>query len=708
MKKKESYQRLNHTQSSILKEKYYVTHKLNYFFRAFLFLLCIQSGQSVFAQNPTPVLITESILENDGFVLLSNSWVAKVGDDFNWLDESFDISTWETVGTKLNEEDLERLGWDGYGWFKTEIQVDSTLVGKPLLLLFNHHFGASQVYLNQDLIFRVGNFSLLKEEYQPLNDTDPRWIQFDSLGVYTITVRFSNHDAIKFLEANLVPGFELTIMDYDFYQEQKVTRVNKEKTRILLFLGILASLTIVHFLFLIFYPAGQKNFYFVLVAAGVTSFSLFYNLSLFSNNPLLLLKTQIIIHISWVIALIGLLRFAYSFQKNTAPLLLKILLVIGLIISFLSITNWIEINQLRYIFTTIVFIDVLRLHLVTKFKLKQQIDILLIGLAGFFAIVIFSQQNNFTFTVTDYPYFQNLLAITVLVFSVSAYLLRDFAKAQLKLEYKLLEVKHLSERSIGQERRSKEKEIEQKILEAENLRKTAELEEARALQISMLPTQLPDTEYWDIDAFMETSQEVGGDYYDFSISQTGELTVALGDATGHGMKAGIIVATAKSYFHTLANKSDNIEIIKKMSAGIKNMDIKMMYMGLMLLKCDKHSVKFTSGGMPPALLYRSSSKKVEQVLLKAMPLGSSIEFPYKELEYELNTGDIFLLLSDGLMELFNSKRELLGMDHITDQLLSSSGKQASEILSDIKELQAKWSGKAIQEDDVTVMVMKAK
>lgn len=681
---------------------------MNLFFRVLVLLLFLKGGDAVLAQDANTFLITEATLQNDGLISFTDRWLAKAGDDFNWLSNDFDSDSWSVVNTRLYKEDIENLNWNGFGWFKTKIQVDSSLVGKPILLKFEHHFGASQVYFDQDLLFRVGSFSLIKDEYEPLNDANPRIIRFDDTGVHTITVRFSNHDAVKYLEANLVPGFELAIVDYDYYQEQSITSRNKEKTKILIFLGILASLTIVHFLFLIFYPAGEKNFYFVLVAAGVTSFSLFYNLSELSTNPDLILQTQKVIHISWVIALIGLLRFAYSFQRNSTPILLKLLLVLGLLIAFLSIMGWVEIELVRSIFTSIVFIDVFRLYLNAKFKLKNQVDILFVGFITFLGLVIYYQMGDFTLIAVDYPFFQNLLAITVLVFSVSVYLLRDFAKAQTKLEYKLLEVKHLSERSIGQERRSKEKEIEQKILEAENLRKTAELEEARALQISMLPTQIPDTDYWDIEAYMETSQEVGGDYYDFSVSQSGELTVTLGDATGHGMKAGIIVATAKSYFHSLANKSNNVEIIRKMSAGIKNMDIKMMYMGLMLLKCNKHSVKFTSGGMPPALLYRSATQKVELVLLKAMPLGSNIDFPYQELDYELESGDIFLLISDGLMELFNAEREQLGMDRVSEQLLKSSDKSSKEIIKDIQHLQKNWSGKCDQEDDVTVMVLKAK
>ncbi|MGB3616629.1 MAG: response regulator, partial [Catalinimonas sp.] len=93
------------------------------------------------------------------------------------------------------------------------------------------------------------------------------------------------------------------------------------------------------------------------------------------------------------------------------------------------------------------------------------------------------------------------------------------------------------------------------IIEEDNLRKTRELAEARELQISMLPQQSPKLSWLNISNFMNTSEEVGGDYYDFKLGDDDQfLLTAIGDATGHGLKAGIVVATAKSYFQTLGRE----------------------------------------------------------------------------------------------------------------------------------------------------------
>ena len=100
---------------------------------------------------------------------------------------------------------------------------------------------------------------------------------------------------------------------------------------------------------------------------------------------------------------------------------------------------------------------------------------------------------------------------------------------------KIQEAEHRAETA---ELHAKASEAQSKIIQAENDRKTTELEEARELQLSMLPTELPIIENLEISAYMKTATEVGGDYYDFDLLNEGVLNVAIGDGTGHGMQAG--------------------------------------------------------------------------------------------------------------------------------------------------------------------------
>ena len=97
-----------------------------------------------------------------------------------------------------------------------------------------------------------------------------------------------------------------------------------------------------------------------------------------------------------------------------------------------------------------------------------------------------------------------------------------------------LENAQLVERMLAEARRRQE-------IEAENQQRAKEMEEARQLQLSMLPKGVPHLPHVEIAASMKPASEVGGDYYDWRLSADGTLTIAIGDATGHGLKAGTMV-----------------------------------------------------------------------------------------------------------------------------------------------------------------------
>ena len=132
-----------------------------------------------------------------------------------------------------------------------------------------------------------------------------------------------------------------------------------------------------------------------------------------------------------------------------------------------------------------------------------------------------------------------------LAFSMSLYLSYNFSQINKNLANQLENVRLLSEKTIEQEKKANKLEYERKIIEAENQRKTIELESAREMQLSLLPAELPQIENLDIACSVKTATEVGGDYFDFYVSDDDVLTAVVGDATGHGLKAGSMVVATK-------------------------------------------------------------------------------------------------------------------------------------------------------------------
>jgi serine phosphatase RsbU (regulator of sigma subunit) len=264
----------------------------------------------------------------------------------------------------------------------------------------------------------------------------------------------------------------------------------------------------------------------------------------------------------------------------------------------------------------------------------------------------------------------------------------------------------ISERKENEQRVVREMEISRRLLEADNARKTQELEEARQLQLSMLPVSLPTIPGLDIAVLMKTATEVGGDYYDFSSSHEGSLTVALGDATGHGLKAGTMVVAAKSSFNSYSHLSDLLEILEKMTSNLKKLNMRSLYMSMVLLRIKSRTAYVASAGMPCPLVYRAAGAQVDEVQLKGMPLGAFSDFPYEERTVDLLSGDTIVLMSDGLPEMFNNHEEMLGSDRIKDLLKRIGQSAPKEIIQSLAELGESWAGGKPQQDDVTLVVVK--
>lgn len=263
-------------------------------------------------------------------------------------------------------------------------------------------------------------------------------------------------------------------------------------------------------------------------------------------------------------------------------------------------------------------------------------------------------------------------------------------------------------RLVEQERIAHNHEVERRLLEAEVSRTSAELEQARRLQLSLLPTSLPSTGDLEAAAILETASEVGGDYYDFREEEDGSLAVAIGDATGHGLRAGFMVAVAKSLFHGLRRDESMPSFFNRCTRVIKPMGLGNLYMALMLLRLSGGTATISAAGMPPVLLRRAETGDVETHTLKGMPLGAFHDFPYQEVEVTVQPGDVLLLMSDGLMELFNEDRELYGLERVIASLQDAPTGSADDIIRHVRRRADAWRRAHSPEDDMTLVVIKKK
>jgi two-component system sensor histidine kinase ChiS len=247
---------------------------------------------------------------------------------------------------------------------------------------------------------------------------------------------------------------------------------------------------------------------------------------------------------------------------------------------------------------------------------------------------------------------------------------------------------------------------EKRALEAENERQTKELEDARRLQLSMLPKELPRVPGYDIAVFMKTATEVGGDYYDFSAGQDGVLNVAFGDATGHGMQAGTIVTLMKGLFLSDASRFDIQTFFNHCSRAIKEIRLGRLFMAFTLVRLGGNSVSLSSAGMPPVFLYRKRDESVEEILLKGMPLGAMKNFPYALFESDLQSGDTLLLLTDGLPEQKNTREEMFDYARVQSAFAEVATRTPEQIIAHLTQAGESWMAGAVQDDDITLLVIR--
>jgi serine phosphatase RsbU (regulator of sigma subunit) len=256
-------------------------------------------------------------------------------------------------------------------------------------------------------------------------------------------------------------------------------------------------------------------------------------------------------------------------------------------------------------------------------------------------------------------------------------------------------------------KRRKEKE-DRRILELENERKSKELEQARKLQLSMLPKDIPCLQNLDIAVYMKTATEVGGDYYDFYKSEDNTLNIVIGDATGHGLDAGMMVTAAKGLFQNLASVPDLSGLIKQFNNTLISMHLQPMHMGIMLTRINSYRLEMVGAGMPSMLIYQNSTDSIKELESSGPPLGGFPDYKYETCRADLSDGDVILLLSDGFEERFNIKKEMLGDSRAKEILREIAGESSGKIIERFVKECDEWGGDRPQDDDVTFVVIKIK
>lgn len=691
----------------------------NYFLPQIALLFAILALAPIFAaaQQPSPaaeplVITRDSFNNNQSVTTDRRKWKYRAGDDFQWATADFDDSSWDELeSSSINPQSPPPGGWNGRGWFRLRFQVDESMANKPVALAARQ-FGASEVYLNGQLAAKFGEIKEQGEiEYNPAYIPIP--VEFRA-GENVLAVRYSASVLAEtgtlrgawLRNGNITPGFSFQLDDIEDFKATIQTYSDMAARRFPVFYtGVLTALGLLHLLMFLFYRIERANLFYSIHAFAFAAHLICINNFVFGHwgtilNLVFTLSNTVLVGVLFV-ALLAFLQVAFERRFGKMFWLLAGAWAATIVVNIVFLRAYAWLPALSSLVTVATFIFCIYL-LVRALKEKRPGAWILMGGVILFAaaliLTLLSVNRILPLSLAYYSYIEVFIVLSVPV-AVSIFLALHFARTSRNLSERLTEVKQLSAKQIEQERREAE-------LRAENERRIKELEEARQLQLSMLPSKLPELPNLEIAAYMKPATEVGGDYYDFHVSRDGTLTVAVGDATGHGLKAGTLVSVTKGLFNNLADAPETSRTLEQMSRSLKMMNLRGLFMAMTLLKFKGNDLLISAAGMPSVLIYRAGSGAVEEISLRALPLGSIARLRYSERQIRLAPGDVVLLMSDGFPEMFNERNEMLGFEKAAEILPDIAADSPDEIINRLVRIGHEWAGSRPAGDDVTFVVLK--
>jgi PAS domain S-box-containing protein len=248
---------------------------------------------------------------------------------------------------------------------------------------------------------------------------------------------------------------------------------------------------------------------------------------------------------------------------------------------------------------------------------------------------------------------------------------------------------------------------EQKREAQERERIEQELRIARLIQQTLLPKTLPKLSGYDIAAYYQPAREVGGDFYDFLRLQDGRLGLVMGDATGKGMPAALVMAGARSMLRAVAQSSDSPgEVLKRANDALvadipPNMFITCFYA---VLDPETGRLRYANAGHD--LPYLRQGGDVEELRARGMPLGLMPGMGYEQKELILEAGNGVFFYSDGLVEAHDPEGEMFGFPRLRRLIAANSVGSGEELVNFLLEELYSFAGQGWeQEDDITLTTL---
>jgi serine phosphatase RsbU (regulator of sigma subunit)/predicted ester cyclase len=254
----------------------------------------------------------------------------------------------------------------------------------------------------------------------------------------------------------------------------------------------------------------------------------------------------------------------------------------------------------------------------------------------------------------------------------------------------------LTQQRLEQERRERER-IEQELLVAQRI------------QQASLPEEVPELEGWKISPFYRPAREVGGDFYDFHLLSNGRLGVVVGDATGKGVPAALVMSTTCGMLQLAAQamgSSSPGEVLERVNESLTvrippNMFVTCFYA---ILDPESGRLLYANAGHDlPYLWHRDDARELRA---RGMPLGLMPGMSYEEKEVVLGAGEGVFFYSDGLVEAHDPRGEMFGFPRLRSLVAEHGDEERSLEEALLEELYSFVGEGWEQEDDITLVSLR--
>ncbi|QDU32066.1 Phosphoserine phosphatase RsbU [Poriferisphaera corsica] len=277
--------------------------------------------------------------------------------------------------------------------------------------------------------------------------------------------------------------------------------------------------------------------------------------------------------------------------------------------------------------------------------------------------------------------------------------LREFSQYEIRLARAIAQLLATSvETARLEEQRKKGKEMMRQV------------QLAASVQRRMLPKREPDVDPFDVAARYVPSMELAGDFYDYILLDN-NLGISIGDVVGKGVAAALLMASAKASIRAYAQDLYDIdEIMQRVNEALIRDTLTSEFATIWYGVLDPKHMRLTycNGGHEPPILIRKGA--IHQLDVGGMLVGVMPGHPYEKGLWDLESGDIIMLYTDGLLDAFNTDGEKFGRQRAMNALLTASREKqnASEMLNHVLWEMRQFTGIHRATDDTTVVVVRVK